>query len=114
MRFSYSTDDWPLHIRQVRNWVIVLILLGCYFMFTKENVFTALVKAVKKEGPKEQRARSQLLGIFCFCQAANEVLTLLADYYQKKWLDYVLPAFCVILLIVILIQHACKKKNKTK
>ena len=98
---AYPTNDWPIRFKQTIFWALILIALGCYFLFTKENVFTALVKAVKKEGPKEQRLRSRILGGACFWTALDKVLKLMADYYEMPWLKYGLLILFLVLLAIL-------------
>ena len=115
MRFAFSSDDWPLRIRQVRNWAIVLILLGCYLLFKKENILTALVKTLSpKKSTDDLRVGSKACGVLCFWFAGNEILTLLANFYEKEWLKFVPLILYVVLLVAALIYDAYKKKHKPK
>ena len=104
------TYDWPLRFKQTRSWVIILVVLGCYLLLKKENVLTALVKALGKSDPEEIRAGSKACGVLCFCLAVNQILWLLADYYRKKWLKFVLPVLYVIFVVWVVIRDRHRPK----
>ena len=111
------TYDWPLRFKQTRSWVIILVVLGCYFFFTKENIFTSFAKALGKDDPKERRLSSRMLGGVCFWTALDKVLQLMADYCEMPWLKYGLLILFLALLAAVGIRaayRAYRKRHKLK